>query len=141
MHTLTGNDAATLTPSVRQHRAGERVQAEGADGFGEALFDVHPPGIGLDDLAGRECGPVGDQQGGLVVSQAGDGELADGPGVGRQLDGGVVVDHTTQEGLVLVPTMCPVPPAPTVPLPSPDPLPRSRLLPDLTAAGFCPGSA
>ena len=41
-------------------------------------------------LAG--AGVVGDQQGGLVVAQAGNGELADRAGVGRQRGGGVVVD-------------------------------------------------
>ena len=48
--------------------------------FGEALLDVHPPGVGADDLPGGELGAVGDQQGGLVVAQAGDGELADRAG-------------------------------------------------------------
>ena len=35
---------------------------------------------------------VGDQEGGLVVAEAGDGELAEGAGVGGQGGGGVVVD-------------------------------------------------
>jgi len=43
-------------------------------------------------MPGRELGLVGDEQSGLVVAQSGDGELADGPGVGRQDRGGVVVD-------------------------------------------------
>ena len=30
--------------------AGEGVGVEGADGLGEALFDVHPPGVSLDEL-------------------------------------------------------------------------------------------
>jgi hypothetical protein len=60
---------------------------------------VHPAGVGLDDLPGGQGGPVGDQQGGLVVAQAGDGELADRAGVGRQGRFGVVV-HFDAAGLV-----------------------------------------
>ena len=39
-------------------------------------------------MPGGQGGPVGDQQGGLVVAQAGDGDLADRAGVGRQQGGG-----------------------------------------------------
>jgi hypothetical protein len=49
---------------VERDGAGEGVQAEGLDGFGEALFDVHPPGVGADDLAGGELGR-------LVISTVG----------------------------------------------------------------------
>ncbi len=75
---------------VEQDGTGERVEAEGLDGFGEALSGVHPPGVGLDDLAGGQGGPVRDEQDGLVVAQPGDGELADGAGIGRQLCGYLV---------------------------------------------------
>ena len=44
--------------------AGQGVEAEGLDGFGEALLDVHPAGVGLDDLAGG-------QGGWLVISRVG----------------------------------------------------------------------
>ena len=33
--------------------AGEGVEGERPDGLGEALFDVHPAGVMLDDLAGE----------------------------------------------------------------------------------------
>ena len=49
---------------IERDRAGERVQSEGLDGFGEALLDVHPPGIGADDLPGRSWGR-------LVISRVG----------------------------------------------------------------------
>ena len=49
-----------------------------------------------------QLGPVGDQQGGLVVAQAGDGELADRARVGRQGRGGVVV-HFDAAGLAAGP--------------------------------------
>ena len=38
--------------------------------------------------AGGELGLVGDQQGGLVVAQAGDGELPDRAGAGRRVAAG-----------------------------------------------------
>jgi hypothetical protein len=60
---------------------------EGPDGFGEALFDVHPAGVSLDELF-RGGGPVvGDDDGGGVPAEAGDDELPDGAGVVRQGDG------------------------------------------------------
>ena len=65
-------------------------------------LDVHPPGVGADDLPGGQAGTVGDQQGGLVVAEPGDGELADRPGVGRQGRGGVVV-HFDAAGLAAGP--------------------------------------
>ena len=37
----------------------------------------------LEDLPGGERGAVGDQQGGLVMAQASDGELPDGSRIGR----------------------------------------------------------
>jgi len=82
--------------------AGEGVEAEGLDGFGEALFAVHPAGVGVDDLPSGRGGPVGEQEGGLVVAQPGDGELADRAGVGRQLRGWVVV-QVDAAGLVFGP--------------------------------------
>jgi hypothetical protein len=54
---------------VERDGVGERVQAEGLDGLGEALFDVHPAGVGLDDLPGGGGVVIGDDQGGLVVAQ------------------------------------------------------------------------
>jgi hypothetical protein len=44
---------------------GDSVQPGGPDGSGEALPGGHPPGAGLDDLAG------GPRRGGRVISKAG----------------------------------------------------------------------
>jgi len=44
------------------------------------LFDVHPAGVPLDDLLRGAGGVVGDQDGGFVVAEAGDGELPQGAG-------------------------------------------------------------
>jgi hypothetical protein len=40
---------------VERDGAGQGVQAEGLDGLGEALFDVHPPGVVADDLPGGQA--------------------------------------------------------------------------------------
>ncbi|MFC9768710.1 hypothetical protein [Rhodococcus jostii] len=62
---------------------GERVQADGADRFGETLFDVHPAGVRVDDqFRGIECWLVIRMMG-LVMAQAGDGELTRPAGIGR----------------------------------------------------------
>jgi len=45
-------DGGSHEVDVERDGAGEGVQAEGLDGLGGALFDVHPPGVALDDLAG-----------------------------------------------------------------------------------------
>jgi hypothetical protein len=65
---------------VEGYGAGQGVEVERADRLGEALFDVHAAGVVLDDPAGGEvrdwADVVGDEDGGLVVAEAGDGELA-----------------------------------------------------------------
>src|SRR5262249_22277262 len=77
---------------VERGGSSEGVQAEAADGLGEALFVVHTFGVALDEGLGGAVEVVGDQDGGVVVAQSGDGQLAHGGGVGRQADGGVVDD-------------------------------------------------
>jgi hypothetical protein len=77
---------------LRGTAPGEGVEAERADRFGEALFDVHPAGVGLDDGFGWAGLSVGDHEGGFVVAQAGEGELPQCAGVAAQLYGGVVDD-------------------------------------------------
>src|SRR5215468_9756612 len=70
--------------NVEGHGAGQGVEVEAADGFGEALLDVHPAGIALDERFDRLVVVVGDQDGGLVVAQSTDDQLPDGAGVARQ---------------------------------------------------------
>src|SRR5207247_2127441 len=53
---------------------------------------VHPLRVGLDECLGGSVVVVGDEDGGFVVAEPGDGELADGAGVGGQPGGGVFVD-------------------------------------------------
>jgi hypothetical protein len=67
---------------VEGNGAGESVLAERADGFGESLFDVHASGVGLDHVLDR-WGAVVTQDGGVVVAEAGDGELPQ-PGRGSR---------------------------------------------------------
>ena len=63
---------------------GEGVGVEGPDGFGEALFDVHPAGVSLDELFDAGGAVVGDDDGRGVPAESGDDELPDGAGVVRQ---------------------------------------------------------
>src|SRR3546814_7090921 len=51
------------TTLFRSHGAGQRVEPEGADGFGEALFDVHPPRVVLDEELDRQVAVVADEDG------------------------------------------------------------------------------
>ena len=57
---------------VERDGTGEGVDVEGADGLGEALFDVHPAGVSLDELFGAGDAVVGDDDGGGVAAEAGD---------------------------------------------------------------------
>src|SRR5262249_33791092 len=77
---------------VERDGSSEGVQAEAADSFGQTLFDVHTFGVALDEGLGGAVEVVGDQDGGVVVAQSGDGQLAHGARVGRQAHGGVVDD-------------------------------------------------
>ncbi len=61
---------------VEGHGRGERVEVEGADLLGQALFDGHALGVAADQLGGLGGVVVGEDQGGLVMAQAADGELA-----------------------------------------------------------------
>jgi hypothetical protein len=73
---------STTSRSMLRGTAPESVLAERADGFGESLFDVHASGVGLDHVLDR-WGAVVTQDGGLVVAEAGDGELPQ-PGRGSR---------------------------------------------------------
>jgi hypothetical protein len=48
--------------------------------------------MGVDDLAGGSLAVVGDDDGGLVVAEPGDGELAEGSGVAGEGGVGVFPD-------------------------------------------------
>jgi hypothetical protein len=73
------------------HGGGEGVEVEAADGFGEALFDGHAPGVAFDDLAGGGAAVVGDDDRGGVAAEAAHDELADAAGVAGE--GGLSVDE------------------------------------------------
>src|SRR6266540_3554033 len=72
--------------------AGQGVGAEGADDLGQALFDGHAAGVLGDQGLEAGVAVVGDDDRGRLVAQPGDDELADGAGVVRQWDRGVLVD-------------------------------------------------
>jgi hypothetical protein len=65
---------------------GQGVGAEGADDLGQVLFDGHAAGVVADQGLVAGLVVVGDDDGGLVVAQAGDDQLADGAGVVRECD-------------------------------------------------------
>src|SRR5664280_2616583 len=91
--TVWASTVSTTSRSTLSGTAPARAsKAEGADRFGEALFDVHPAGVPLDDLLGGAGQVVGDQDGGFVVTEAGDGDLPQCAGVAAQGGGGVVDD-------------------------------------------------
>src|SRR5260370_3912392 len=59
-------------------RGGERVDMEEAHGIGQSVLDEHASGVAGDDLAGGGASIGGEQDGGLVVSEVRDEELAEG---------------------------------------------------------------
>ena len=60
-------------------------------GLCDGALDQHAPGIAVDQPGGGGGGLVGAEQGGLVVAEFGDGELADAAGVALESDG--LVEH------------------------------------------------
>ena len=58
-------------------RRGERVDVEEAHRVGERVLDQHALGIAGDDRLGGGLGVIGEQDGGLVVAEIGDEELAE----------------------------------------------------------------
>src|SRR5262249_15057598 len=77
---------------VEVDRRRQGVQAECPYYFGKALLDGHAPRIVFDERFDSAVVIVGDDGGGRVAAQAGDDELADGPGVFRQFHPGGLVD-------------------------------------------------
>lgn len=77
------------------------VEFPAASLAGEALFDVHPSGVALDELFGAGRRVVGDDDGGGSVAEAGDDELAYRSRVGRQR-GRLVDDLGAPVGTVAV---------------------------------------
>src|SRR6266700_2071319 len=71
---------------------GEGVDVEGTDPLGEALLDAHAMGVLLDQQLGPGGEVVGDQDGGVLVSEPADGELEDVAVVVREPDVVVVND-------------------------------------------------
>ena len=73
--------------NLERHRGRERVEMEEVDGFLDAVLDHHAAGVAVDKARGRlGVGMVGQQQGGLVVAEVGDGDLAQGHRAGAQAD-------------------------------------------------------
>ena len=62
---------------VERDCGGEGVDVEGTYPLGEALLDAHAVGVLLDQDFGPGVEVVGDENGGLLVPEAMDGELAD----------------------------------------------------------------
>ncbi len=75
---------------LERHRGGQRIHVEEVDGLGDGVLDQHAPGIAVDQPGRRFVHLIGEQQGGLVVPEIGDGDLADG--VGIVLEGGLLVE-------------------------------------------------
>ncbi len=77
---------------VERDGGGQGVDVEGAYPLGESLLDAHAVGVLLDQDLGAEGEVVGDEEGGLLVSEPVDGELADLAVVVAEADVMVVVD-------------------------------------------------
>ena len=69
------------------HGGGQRIHVEEVDGIGDGVLDQHAAGIAVDQLARGGAELVGEQQGGLVVAEVADGDLADGDGIVLDADG------------------------------------------------------
>ena len=72
---------------AQRHRGRERIHVEEVDRIGDGVFDQHAPGIAVDEGGGRRVELVGEQQGGFVVAQVADRDLADRLGVILDADG------------------------------------------------------
>ncbi len=75
---------------LERHGGGQGIHVEEVDRLGDGILDQHAAGIAVDQPGRRFVLLVGDQQGGLVVAEIGDGDLADG--VGIVLQSGLLVE-------------------------------------------------
>ena len=71
---------------LQRHGRGERVHVEEVDRLGDGVLDDHAAGVAVDEVGGLGVELVGEQQGGLVVAELADGDLADRIGVVAQAD-------------------------------------------------------
>src|SRR5437899_9482598 len=72
--TRSAMSKSTLKPDRRR----EGVDVEEAHRIGERVLDQHALGVAGDDILGGGSGVVGEQDGGLVVAEILDEELAEG---------------------------------------------------------------
>ena len=72
---------------LQRHLGTQRVRVEEVNRLGDGILDHHAPGVAVDQVRGPGLQLVGEQQGGPLAAQVGDGQLADGDGVAAQLDG------------------------------------------------------
>ena len=71
---------------LQRHGRGQRVHEKEIDGLGDGVLDHHPAGVAVRQVGGPVLELVGERQGGLLVAEVGDGDLADPAGVLAQLD-------------------------------------------------------
>ena len=64
---------STLSPP-----GGEGIEVEELDGLGDAVFDEHALSIAGDQIWTTALALVGEQDGGILVPQFGEGDLAEG---------------------------------------------------------------
>ncbi len=70
----------------QRHGGREGVHVEEVDRIGDGVLDHHAAGIAVDQGGDRAVHLVGQQQGGLLVAEVGDGDLADRLGVAAEPD-------------------------------------------------------
>src|SRR6266446_8827221 len=63
---------------------GESIHVEEIDAVGDAVFDDHALGVALNQLGSGAAQLVGQQEGGLLMAEIGNDDLAEGPGVAGQ---------------------------------------------------------
>ena len=64
--------------NLHGHGRGEGIHVEEINAVGDAVFDDHALRIALDEHFGRFFQLVGEEQGGPLMTQFGDGNLPDG---------------------------------------------------------------
>ena len=63
------------------HGGGQCIHVEEVDGISDGVLDDHAARVSVDEGACRRVHLVGDEEGGLLVAEVGDGDLADFAGV------------------------------------------------------------
>lgn len=73
-----------ITIDLHGDGGGESIHVEEIDAVGNAIFDDHALGVALNQLGSGTAQLVGQQEGGLLMAEVGDDDLAERSGVAGQ---------------------------------------------------------